>query len=183
MTSGAESSRYSAIAILLHWAIAALIIVNLALGIGHDAFGRASMPTVMGIHKSIGFTVLVLSLARLAWRLAHPAPALPAAMPGWQVVLARATHIFFYVAIIALPLTGWLMSSASPLRFPLEFFGLFPIPYLPVPQSREAAGGWGQAHELLGFATIGVLLLHVAGALKHHFVDRDDVLVRMLPKG
>lgn len=182
MTRPMPRSRYSAGAIFLHWTIAALIIVNLVLGLGHESLSKDSIPMVMGWHKSIGVTVLALSLARLAWRLANPAPPLPPAMPGWQVAAARATHIFFYVAMIALPLTGWLMSSASPIRFPLTFFGLFPIPYLPVEQSREMARNWGSAHEILGYATIFVLALHVAGALKHHFIDRDDVLRRMLPR-
>ncbi len=174
-------SRYSSMAIGLHWTIATLIIVNLVLGITHDSFAKASVPTVMGIHKSIGFSVLALSVFRLGWRAGHPAPPPPAAMPGWQVLLARATHILFYVAMIALPLTGWLMSSASPLRFPLQYFWLFNLPFLPVEQSKAAAGFWSETHEILGFSAIGLLVLHVLGALKHHYFDKDDVLSRMLP--
>src|SRR3546814_4248552 len=82
MTASLTTSRYSPVAIAFHWSIAALVIVNLALGIGHEAFGKDNVPAIMGIHKSIGFTVLVLSLLRLGWRIGHPAPPLPARMPG-----------------------------------------------------------------------------------------------------
>ena len=176
------TSRYSAVAIALHWVIALLIVANIALGLGHELFGRANELAIMAAHKSIGLTILALSLLRLAWRVSHRPPPLPAAMPGWQVLAARATHLFFYVAIIALPLTGWLTASASPLRFPLEYFGMFQLPFLPVEQSRSATGLWSEAHEILAFTTIAVLGLHIAGALKHQFFDRDDVLARMLPK-
>src|SRR3546814_14452934 len=100
------------------------------------------------------FTILALSLLRLAWRLSHRPPPLPAAMPGWQVLAARATHLFFYVAMIALPLTGWLTASASPPRFPLESFGMFQLPFLPVEPSRSATGLWSEAHERLAFSTL-----------------------------
>lgn len=181
MRSLQTHSRYSSTAIVLHWTIALLIVANLAIGLGHESVGEARIAMLMGLHKSIGLTVLVLALVRLGWRLGHDVPPLPAGMPGWQVLAARGTHIFFYAAMIGLPLTGWLMSSASPVRFPLNFFGLFDLPFLPVAQSRPQAGFWSETHELLAFATIGVLALHIAGALKHHFFDRDDVLVRMLP--
>lgn len=175
-------SRYSSVAIGLHWSIAALIIVNLTLGIGHDAFGKASVRTVMDVHKSIGLTVLALSLIRLGWRLGHPVPPLPVTVPGWQVLAMKTTHYFMYLAMIALPLSGWLMSSAFEKRMPLKFFWLFEVPFLPVKQGKAAMGLWHETHEILGFSMIAVLILHVLAALKHHLIDKDDVFVRMLPK-
>src|SRR3546814_11158576 len=116
------TSRYSAVAIALHWVIALLIVANIALGLGHELFGRANELAIMAAHKSIGLTILALSLLRLAWRLSHRPPPLPAAMPGWPVLAARATPLLFVVAIIALPPHGWLRDSASPPRFPLVNF-------------------------------------------------------------
>lgn len=170
-------SGYSRVAIALHWTIAVLILGNAIGGLLHEAFGPAAEASIMAVHKSIGLTVLVLSLVRLAWRMAHGFPRFPDSTSRWDAIAARATHVAFYVLIIAVPLAGWMMVSAGPR--PLEWFGLFPWPKLPV--SEATAGTAHDAHVLLAFTTIGLVLLHVAGALKHHFVDRDDVLARMLP--
>lgn len=181
MTSMLQThSRYSSVAIGFHWSIALLISVNIVLGLGHESFGEANVGAIMGVHKSIGFTVLVLSLMRLGWRLGHPVPPLPALMPVWQKGVAHATHFFLYVAMIGLPMSGWLMSSAAPKRYPMNFFGLFDIPYLPVAQVKAMAGLWHETHEILGFVTIAIVVLHVAAALKHHLIDKDDVLVRIM---
>src|SRR3546814_13685651 len=94
-------------------------------------------------------------------------------MPGWQAAAARATHIFFYVAMIALPLTGWLMSSAAPVRYPLPFFWLFDVPYLPVAQAKPIAGVWHEAHEILGLSAIAIVVLHVLAALKPTYIERN----------
>ena len=170
--------RYTRVAIWLHWTIGALIIVNLVLGIGHDAMkGFPAIP----IHKSIGLTVLALSLVRLAWRLGHPAPPLPADVPRWQALSAHALHWGFYLLMLALPLSGWAMSSGGAKRYPLDWFGLFPVPYLPIPQGSPIGGVAHEAHEILGYVWIALLVLHVAAALKHHFVDRDTVLLRIAP--
>ena len=169
------AARYSRVAIGFHWTIAALILVNLAIGLLHDAFKGVPL---IPLHKSIGITVLVLSIARLGWRLAHPAPALPAHVPGWQRAASAVTHWALYALMILMPLTGWWFVSAATKRYPLDWFGLFPVPYLPV-----SAGGplTRTAHELLGWTMLALILLHVAGALKHHLIDRDAVLARMLP--
>ena len=169
------TTRYTRVAIGFHWTIAALIVVNLAIGLLHDFLKGVPL---IPLHKSIGITVLVLSIARLAWRLAHPAPALPAGVPGWQRAASAATHWALYALMILMPLTGWWFVSAATKRYPLDWFGLFPVPFLPVssggPFNREA-------HELLGWTMLALILLHVAAALKHHLVDRDTVLLRMLP--
>lgn len=189
MTAAAAARPgYSRLSIALHWAIALLIIGNLAGGLlletllgSKDAGTRQLGFTAVQLHKSIGLTVLALSAIRLAHRLIEGFPQLPDHMARWERVLARITHYGFYILMFAVPLAGWLMVSASPLNFPTIWFGLFEVPHLPVGTSATLAGQAYEAHEILAFATIGLLALHVAGALKHHLLDRDDVLARILP--
>ncbi|WP_326524894.1 cytochrome b [Sphingomonas sp.] len=172
-----RTDRYSTGAIVFHWLIAVAIIVNLWLGIAHDSLPRdwKAMP----VHKALGITVLVLSLARLAWRLRHQPPPLVGDMPAWERGAATASHWALYALTIAVPLTGWLMVSGGAVRRPLDWFGLFPLPYLPV---GRAAGSFGhEAHEVLGFALLGLAVLHVVAALRHHLILRNPTLVRMLP--
>jgi cytochrome b561 len=171
-------SPYTGTAILLHWLIALLILVNLGLGISFDYLAKESMGPVMGVHKSIGLLVLLLSLWRVGLRISAGFPALPAAMPEFERVLARGTHVVFYGLMLLLPLSGWVMSSAAGRG--IRWFGLFDWPLLPV-HGKAAAGAASETHEILAWILVATLLLHVAGALKHHFLDRDDVLARMLP--
>ena len=123
--------------------------------------------------------ILILTLVRLGWRVANPAIPLPASTPRWQKVAARTTHVLFYVVLLALPLTGWLAGSASGRGF--EWYGLFDFPLLPIGGGRELARSLMDVHEALPKLLYVLLFLHVAGALKHHFRDRDDVLRRMIP--
>ena len=169
-------SGYSRTAIALHWIIAALIVGNVAGALLADALGPPAAGAIMAVHKSFGLTVLGLSLVRLGWRVAHGFTRFPDATSGWDAVAARATHVAFYGLMIAVPLAGWAMMSAG--TRPLAWFGI-PFPKLPV--SKALGGVAHDAHEILAFATVGLLVLHVAGALKHHLIDRDDVLARMLP--
>ncbi len=170
-------SAYSRVAIALHWTIAALIIGNVLGALLAERLGPSIAGSIMATHKSVGLTVLTLSLVRLGWRVRHGFPRFPESTPRWDAVAARATHLAFYGLMIAVPLAGWAMVSADPR--PLRWFGLFDWPKLPVGEGvAESAHG---AHELLAFVTLGLLVLHVAGALKHHLIDRDDVLARMLP--
>jgi cytochrome b561 len=179
---------YGLAAISLHWAIAALIVFQ----IGYAWFYLAALPDEsaahangMVLHKSIGLTVLALSLARLALRLAvRPAP-LPAALPGWDRTLARISHALFYVLIIGLPLTGWAMASMRPA--PIPFWGLFSWPHLPGMSGFTAAmrhqigKPLGFAHtEVLVVSTVVLLALHIAGALKNQF-SGAPVFWRMAP--
>lgn len=172
-----RTAWYSSVAIAFHWTIALLIVVNLILGLFHDAMpkGWQAMP----LHKAIGITVLILSIGRLAWRIGHRPPPLPASLPGWERTTAHAVHWIFYVLMIALPLTGWMMVSGATTLRPLTWFGLFPIPFLPV---SKAAGGFGhEAHELMGFLFAALVVIHILAALRHHILLRDSTLVRMLP--
>lgn len=177
-------SGYSKVAITLHWLIALMIIGNVIGALifdplldSADPAQRAQGATLVGIHKSIGLTVLGLSLIRLFWRLTHGFPRLPEHMARWEIGLARANHVAFYFLMIAVPLAGYIMSSGGP--YPISYFGLFEVPKLPV--GKPLGGFAHEAHEVLAFTTVGLAVLHVAGALKHHFLDRDDVLARMLP--
>lgn len=197
---GRVSERYTAVAIVLHWAIAAAIIGNIFIGWWMtDAITvqatQAKAVTAFQLHKSIGFTVLVLSVIRLGWRMTHPAPRLPQDMATWERVGAHGAHWALYALMIGLPLTGWIYVSTGwstpndqALEVPSLFFGLFEIPHiLGLDHATEAtrravASASLFSHENLARAVIFVLLpLHVLGALKHHFKNRDDVLSRMVP--
>lgn len=172
-----RGERYSRVAILFHWTIAVLVVVNLIVGLGHESIPalRAWMPG----HKAIGITVLALTLARIAWRLTHRPPALPADVPAHVRIVARATHWALYALLLLMPLTGWMMVSGPKGRRPLTWFGTFDIPYLPVGAPGSDLGA--TAHGVLGWTMLALVLLHVAGALRHHLILRDATLVRMAP--
>jgi len=170
--------RYHGVAIWFHWAIALLVLANLALGLLHESLFDG-LRWVMPVHKSIGFTVLALTLGRIYWRLTHRPPPHPSGMAAWERVAAGATHFLLYALMLALPLSGWAMVSGTAKRRPLEFFGLFDLPYLPVGQA--VGGAARNAHGLLGWVMLALIALHVAAALRHHFLLRDTVLARMVP--
>ncbi|MEG3182094.1 cytochrome b [Sphingomonas sp. LT1P40] len=177
MAAFPRTDRYDNVAIALHWGIAALVLFNLFLGIGHDALPDDWK--VMPVHKAVGITILFLSIGRLGWRLAHQPVPFDARLKPWEKVLASATHWIFYALLIIVPLTGWMMVSGAEVRRPLTFFGLFDIPYLPV---GESAGDFGhEAHELLGLLMAGLAAIHILAALAHHIVRRDATLTRMIP--
>ena len=163
----------------LHWVIAALVIGQVLLIMAHDATDGPMSRSFVNLHKSDGLLILVLTLARIGWRVANPALPLPDAMPRWQKIFARTTHVLFYVVLLALPLTGWMASSAAGRA--IEWFGLFNWPLLPVGGGREAARSLMGVHALVVKGLYVLIALHVAGALKHHFIDRDNVLHRMIP--
>jgi cytochrome b561 len=164
------TERYSDVAIAFHWTIAALVLLNLWIGIVGGS---------MAIHKAVGITVLALTLGRVAWRLGHRPPPLPATVYGWQRGLAHAVHWSLYLLLLVMPLSGWLMVSGSATRRPLTWFGLFDIPYLPVGQTAGGAGH--EVHEVVGWVMLALVALHVAGALYHQLVVRDRTLARMAP--
>ncbi|ETI62967.1 cytochrome B561 [Sphingobium sp. C100] len=169
-------ARYTSVARALHWIIAILIIANLALGIGHEALPKDW--AVMPVHKSIGLTVLALTLVRIGWRLTHPAPRLPAAMPSWEKGAAHATHFLFYAFMILMPLSGWIMTSAG--TRPLNWFFLFDVPKFAVTKGDAIVGLSGEGHEIMGFTWAALVVVHIGAALRHHIVLKDDVLRRML---
>jgi cytochrome b561 len=172
-------NRYSTVSLTLHWLIALMVLGQVLLITAHEAIDGPMSRELVQIHKASGLTILVLTLGRIGWRIANPAIALPNAMPRWQKVFARATHVLFYAALIVIPLTGWMASSAGGRE--ISWFGLFNWPLLPVGGGRETARGLMGLHELAVKGLYVLIALHVAGALKHHFVDRDNVLHRMIP--
>jgi cytochrome b561 len=175
-----STSHWSAIAKLLHWIVAALIAVQLVLG-WMAASWRLS-PTKLELfvwHKSTGMLVLLLVVLRLAWRLTHATPALPAGMPRWERRAAAASHFFLYAAMLALPLSGWVINSAA--GVPFSIYWLVPLPAI-APVDREVASTAALVHFVLGILLIVLVATHVGAALRHHFIKRDDVLVRMLPR-
>lgn len=172
-------NRYSAVSLTLHWLLAALILVQVILINVREGTEQPLSGQLIGWHKSIGLTILVLTLVRIGWRLANPALPAPAGTPAWEKIAARVTHALFYVALIAIPVTGWLASSAGGRE--IEWFGLFQWPLLPVGGGREAAKGYMNLHELAMYGLYGLIALHVLAALKHQFINRDNVLHRMIP--
>jgi len=172
-------NRYSTVSLTLHWLTAALVVTQVLLISAHEATDGPLSREFVNIHKSVGLTILVLTLARLAWRVANPAIPLPDRVPGWQKLLARATNVLFYVFLLAMPLVGWAASSAS--GRDILYFGLFEWPLLPVGGGRDTARDLMDLHETAAKGLYVLIFLHVAGALKHHFIDRDNVLHRMLP--
>lgn len=172
-------ARYTRTAIALHWLAGVLILGNLAFGLYMvDLPLSPAKLRYYSWHKWVGVTVFLLSAARLLWRLSHRPPPLPAALPAWQRRAASASHALLYALFFATPLAGWLFSSAA--GFPTVYLGLVQLPDL-VGKSRELADVLQVCHR--GFAwSLGILaLVHAAAALKHHLIDGDDVLVRMLP--
>jgi len=193
------NQRYTAVAIVLHWAIAFAILLNIPLGLWMH--GRAEANDVsegvfraFQLHKSIGLTVLALSVIRIGWRLTHKQPPLPAHMPTWEKRAARVTHFLFYLVMLALPLTGWLYVSAGwsvhsdhPLVVPTRYFGLFHVPDLfglsHADDGVRATAAFTslKVHWALGWGTLALAALHVVAALKHQFFDRDEVMANMVP--
>jgi cytochrome b561 len=178
-----RSLRYAPVAIGLHWLIALAILFQISLGWRMDDHAHGAQTyLVFQLHKSVGITILLLSLIRLGWRLSHPPPPLPANLTTWERRLAALTHIGFYVIMIGLPLTGWLIVSASKTQIPTLLYGTVPWPHLPglahAPAETKAAWHFvGEAgHGVLAKLTYLLFALHVAGALKHHLFDRDDTL-------
>lgn len=171
-------SRYSTVAIVFHWVIAVLLIANLAGGLLFDViedYDKQLFFNLIQLHKSTGLTILVLALARLAWRLGNPPPPLPEHMTTLERVLAKLSHWGFYFVMIALPLSGWAMVSTAKVKFPMYYFGTFEVPLLPVP----ANWNYHDLHGILGWLTLAMIVLHIAAALKHHIIDRDDIFARM----
>ncbi|MEO0730969.1 MAG: cytochrome b, partial [Pseudomonadota bacterium] len=185
-----SSRRYTHIAIALHWIIAVSIIAMLAMGVWMvDAIKQPDTQALAfqtyQFHKSLGLTIIILSLARLGWRLLNPPPPLPAHMPRFQKATSHATHMLFYALMIGMPLTGWAMVSASPLGLPTIVFGWFEWPHIAwleaVEDKAAVAERFKLAHMYAGYLMIGLVVLHIAAALKHQFVDRDNLIARMSP--
>ncbi len=173
--------RYGTTAIALHWLIFTLIACGFALGVYMvDLPLSPQKLKYFAWHKWIGVAVFAMAVVRLGWRLAHPAPELPATMSIWQQRAATANLVLLYVLILAIPLIGWLYSSAT--GVPTVFLRLAQLPDL-LAKDEALAELLRFVHVMLNYTLLMLVIIHVAAALKHHLVDRDDVLVRMLPFG
>lgn len=173
--------RYTTVAVVLHWLVAALVVAQFTFGwwmVGIPKDPPGMRANAFNLHKSVGLTILALMLVRIAWRLAHKPPALPA-MPQWQAMLARTVHVGLYVLLIALPLTGYIGSAFS--GYPVKFFG-WTLPSW-APKDVAVKDWMSAAHLAIGWALAVAFTLHLAGALKHALLDRDGLLRRMgLPR-
>lgn len=170
--------RYTTTAIALHWLIAAIMLISVSVGLYMT--GLKFSPEKLKLynwHKWAGVTIFTLVLIRCAWRLFHTPPP-PVPMPAWQRHAANAAHYLLYALMIVIPLSGWLMSSAK--GFQTVYFGVIPLPDL-LDKSKELGETLTLVHKTLNYTMITLVILHAAAALKHHFVDKDDVLRRMLP--
>jgi cytochrome b561 len=172
-------NRFGIVAIALHWIIALLMIGLLILGIYMVALPISlEKLKLYGWHKEYGFLVLALVIIRLLWRLINVTPDL--SIPAWEALSARLVHWTFYGFMFALPITGWLLTSAAGL--PASFFGLITLPTLIAPDN-QLMHLFQEIHKWLGYALIVLIALHTAAALKHHFIEKDTILRRMiLPK-
>jgi cytochrome b561 len=176
-----ENTRYTGTAIALHWLLAILIVATFALGLTMTEMPGVT-PTKLKYfnwHKWLGVTIFALAVVRALWRLAHPAPPLPASIPAWQKQVSAATHLLLYVLIFAVPLSGYFYSLAA--GFKVVYLGLLPLPVL-IEKNLELKPVLEEVHFWLNMGMAGLVALHIAAALKHHFIERDDILRRMLPK-
>lgn len=180
-------TRYTTVAIVLHWTIAALIVANLYLGWRMGFLKGLAQFNLFQLHKSIGVTVLLLSVLRLAWRLASPPPPEAPSLKPWEKATAKAVHWAFYVIMIGMPLSGWIVVSTSPLNIPTLLYHLVPWPHFPGvhdladPAKKAVNHVFDLTHVTLAFGSLVLLALHLGAVAKHELLDREPVLFRMLP--
>jgi cytochrome b561 len=179
MTIRNTPARWGHVAQFLHWLIVVLIIAQVILAnIAEDLPIGMKKLAMFARHKSVGITILSLAVIRLLWRWANPTPLLPTTLKPYERVLAGFTHFGLYLLLFAMPLTGWMMTSAR--GFPVSWFGFFQLPDF-VPKNDALYNAMKVTHDTLALALYAIVFLHVAAALKHHFLLKDDVLRRMLP--
>jgi cytochrome b561 len=175
------TNRYSAVTMLLHWAIAIGVIVQWRIAETAEHAPEEDAGAIMANHFSLGVTILVLVLLRLAWRFVHRPPPLAAHLQPWERMLAKTTHTLFYVLLIVMPLAGWVAMSSFARGVPV--WGLFELPPLPVSETVERGMAIFELHGVAGMVLLGLVVIHVLGTLKHTLIDKDGNLFRMLPFG
>lgn len=188
MRSFTLPQTYTRVAVVLHWLIAVMIVTNVVLAWTWGHLPDAAVRPTIDIHKSIGVTVLGLATLRVLWRLTHPAPPMPKTYRKWEATASHLAHGLLYVVMLGLPLSGWIMDSAwdQAATHPLHWFGLFEFPRIaPItaldPATRKQLHSlFGTGHTLSAYALYALLSLHIAGALKHQFIDRERELQRMM---
>jgi len=172
-----DIQKYNHVARVFHWSVAALILGLLFVGYYMDSMDPAPLKfQIYGYHKALGVAVLLLVGLRIMWRVVSKTPAPLSSHKTWEKYLSRTIHIVLYLTILAMPISGWVMSSAG--GYPVSFFGWFELPAL-VEKNKELGKLANQTHGVLAFIIIGAVALHIVGALKHHFIDKDATLNRM----
>lgn len=170
---------YGSVAKLLHWLIAILFIGMIIFGlILANMKDNPNLPALVALHKSIGLTLLLLVIIRLGWRFTNVQPLLPITVPRWERLASHLVHFFLYVVVFAMPITGWLMSSWK--HKPVVFWGWFNAA-LPLKKNDILSGQFFMAHQVIAWISIGLICLHIGAALKHHYIEKNNVLKRMLP--
>ncbi|MDE1147014.1 MAG: cytochrome b [Azospirillaceae bacterium] len=182
------SARYNGVAMLVHWLTVIAILALLAMGWTMTSLppGSPDQFKLFQLHKSVGITVLALTLFRVVWRLSHRPPPLPVHMPVWERAVAHLGHFGLYVLMLGMPLTGWAVVSTSAFNIPTVLYGVIPFPHMPIlAELQDKAGVNGvvsTAHELAAWLLAALMAGHALAALRHHFLLRDDVLLRMIPR-
>ena len=185
------STRYTHTAVILHWLVAVLIVINVALALTVDLFPDALVRPVVDLHKSIGITVLGLVILRLLWRISHRPPDFPPSYPRWERFAAHLGHGILYILILCVPISGWMHDSAwtEATSHPMSLFWLVPWPRLWFLTNLDPAtkdvlhDQLGAVHRWFGYGLYTLFALHIIGALKHQFIDKEPELQRMLPWG
>lgn len=187
MERATSSTRYTLVAIALHWAVAIGIAALVMMGL---AMAHLNLPPLVKfqlyqLHKSVGITVLLLAVLRLGWRLTHAAPPLPEEMPRHETLAAHVSHWLLYVLQFAVPMAGWALVSVSVLGIPTILYGTVLWPHLPILSSiankAPVEAFFATTHAWLAYALVFVIVAHTAAALRHHIIIRDDILTRMVP--
>ena len=169
---------YSRPAKIFHWITAIAVISTVPMGITMMRVGSGDLQNALFFtHKSIGALILMVTAARLVWRLFHPAPPLVPGLPGWQVAAAKGSHLLLYVLLFAVPLLGWAGTSAF--GAPVDFFGLFNLPQI-LEKDQALAERLLGIHAVVALSLAGLVLVHVSAALYHHFIRKDETLRRMI---
>lgn len=177
-----SSTEYGSVAKWFHWGLFILILVMLTVGfvLGYDLISNKALDhALVALHKQIGLIILVLMIFRGVWALNNIKPTLPAHIKPWEKLAERVVHILLYVLLIAMPLSGWIMSTAS--GKPPQFFGMA-LPLPAVPSSKILGHLFFNIHAIIAVSLIGLIFIHVAAALKHFWIDKDNVLQTMWPK-
>lgn len=172
-------NRYGEVAVFFHWIIAILIIGLLSLGLYMASLSTSPFQLkLFGWHKEWGLVVLALAFMRILWRFNNVTPLMSSHLPNWQKLAANSMHWALYIFMFAMPLTGWLMSSAA--GFPPSFFGLFTLPNLIAP-NKILDSLFGEIHEYLGYALIAAIVIHIAATVQHYLFYKENILRRILP--
>ncbi|PST24591.1 cytochrome b [Mesorhizobium plurifarium] len=180
-----SENRFGTVTIILHWTIAVLI---LGLVLAGFVMRRIDIDPALQFslyqwHKSFGFTALGLAALRTFWWFVEASPAAPPTLSPMELKAARATHLSLIALALIVPLAGWAVASASTLAIPSFYFNMIVVPHLPLPRSETSEAFWALAHAMLAYGMLGLVAIHAAAAIYHHFRRRDEVLVRMLRSG